>query len=420
MSTKFLNKSTAIATILSTLAFFPSCEKEKVVQLQLPPVDVEVTPLVHKDVPIMQEWIGSLRGTEDTEIRSQVTGYLLTKEYEDGSFVEKGAPLFQIDKRPFQASLNQAIGKLKQDEATFKKYNLDVQRYEPLVATGSVSRKQLDDAIQSRNEAAASIVTSKAQVEQALINLDFTTIKAPISGLIGIAKPSVGNLLSSTQQEALATISSIDPIRLDFAISEKDFLNGFSSAKGNQLKDVHFDIYLSNGVKYKFPATLISIDRNVDKQTGTIKLVANIPNPNHTLRPGMFIRIKATTSVLKNAALVPPRAIMSMQSASFIVGVNPDKTTFVLPVQPGPADGRLQVIEPVSAPIPEKMEVIVEGIMQGAQRAKTGGTVIPIPFADKITQPLIKTKGATNFDEEDKKESSSHSPAELSKAKETK
>lgn len=420
MSTKFLNASAASAVILSTLALFSSCEKKAGGQPQQQPVDVEVTPLVHHDVPIIQEWIGTLRGTEDAEIRSQVTGYLLEKKYDDGSYVEKGAPLFQIDKRPFQATLEQAIGKLKQDEATFKKYNLDVQRYEPLVASGSVSRKQLDDAIQSRNEAAASIVTSKAQVEQAMINLEFTTIKAPVSGLIGIAKPSVGNLLSANQQESLATISSIDPIRLDFAISEKDFLNGFSSATGAQLKDVHFDIYLSNGVKYKYPASLVAVDRNVDKQTGTINIVAHIPNPNHTLRPGMFVRIKATTSVLKNAALVPPRAIMSMQSASFIVGVKPDHTTFVLPVSPGPVDGRLRVIEPVAAPIPEKMEVIVEGIMQGAQRAKFGGLVNPVPYVDRISQPLIKTKGATSFDEVQKKEASTQSPAEQPQKNEAK
>lgn len=414
MKTKSFNISVATAAILASLTFLASCEKKDVV-MQQSAVDVEVTPLIHKDVPITQEWIGTLRGTEDAEIRSQVTGYLLAKEYKDGTYVKKGTPLFQIDKRPFQATLDQALGKLKQDEATFKKHNLDVERYEPLVATGSVSRKQLDDAIQSRNEAAASIVTSKAQVEQALINLEFTTIKAPVSGLIGLAKPSVGNLLSANQQDPLATISAIEPIRLDFAISEKDFLNGFSSATGANLKDIHFEIYLANGVPYKYPATLISVDRNVDKNTGTINLVAHIPNPNHTLRPGMFVRIKATTSVIKNAALVPPRAIMSMQSASFIVGVKPDDTTFVLPVKPGPIDGRYQVIDPVSAPIPEKMSVVVEGIMQAAQRAKIGGKVTPKPYVDHISQPLLQTKGSTSFDKEHEKELAPLTPAEQPK-----
>lgn len=404
MTTKSLNMTVATAAILSTLTFFSSCEQKQEMNTKaLPVADVEVTQLVHKDVPIIQEWVGSLRGTEDAEIRSQVTGYLLEKKYRDGSYVHKGDDLFQIDKRPFEAALNQAKGKLAQDKATFQKYNLDVQRYEPLVATGSVSRKQLDDAIQARNEAAASIATSQAMVEQAEINLKFTTIKSPIAGLTGLATPSIGNLLSSNQQGALTTVSSIDPIRLDFSISEKDFLNSFSKSE-DDLKKVHFQVFLSNGVAFKYPATLVAVDRNVNKDTGTINIVAHIKNPNHTLRPGMFVRVKATTSVIKNACLVPPRAIMAMQSASFILGVKPDKTTYIIPVIPGPIDGRLQVIEKGAVAIPEKMEVVVEGVMQAAQRAKQGGTVNPLPYVDKLSQPLVATKGATSFHDQDKKD----------------
>ncbi|MFR4416122.1 MAG: efflux RND transporter periplasmic adaptor subunit [Akkermansia sp.] len=172
MYNKPLTFAATTLLLCSPVMILTSCEGEKDSAAQAPALvpEVQVTKLVTKDVPIRQEWVGTLRGTEDAEIRSQVTGYLLSKDYRDGAYVKKGQVLFQIDPRPFQATLDQAQGRLEQYEATLKKYKLDVERYTPLVKTGSVSRKQLDDALQQVQETEAAIATAKAQVDEAKIN----------------------------------------------------------------------------------------------------------------------------------------------------------------------------------------------------------------------------------------------------------
>ena len=318
------NKPLTFAAASLLLCFpvmvFTSCDGKKDSADGKPALvpEVQVTKLVTKDVPVRQEWVGTLRGTEDAEIRSQVTGYLLSKDYRDGAYVKKGQVLFQIDPRPFQATLNQAQGRLEQYEATRKKYRLDVERYTPLVTSGSVSRKQLDDALQQVQETEASIAMAKAQVDEAKINLKFTTITAPISGLAGLATPSIGNLLTPSSPTPLTTISSIDPIRVDFSVSERDFLNSMDNNLTRK-KHLKFDVILANGTEYPMQGEPVAIDRNVDAQTGTINIVGHIPNPNLTLRPGMFVRVRATVKTLENAALVPPRAILSIQSANFII-----------------------------------------------------------------------------------------------------
>lgn len=395
MNRSLFNIGAASAGMILSLSLLSSCDKknDESQPKGLPPVDVEVTKVVHKDVNIPQEWIGSLRGTEDADIRAQVSGYLMSKNYKDGSYVKKGDVLFQIDKRPFEAALLQAQGTLAQQQASAEKYKLDVERYTPLAARESIGEKQLDDARQSLRETEAAIVSAKAAVEQAEINLQFSTITAPISGLTGIAKPSIGNLLSPSAMDPLTTISAIDPIRVDFSISEKDLLDSYAALGGKKEKKKTFDVILSNGEQYPHPGEPVSLDRNVSRETGTINIVGHIPNPDHMLRPGMFVRVKAVTQTLKNATLVPPRAIMSMQSSNFVVMVNGDKTS-IFPVIPGPVDesGRLQVIEPMKGEFPKDMTVVVEGLLQAAQRADGKGTVNVKQYTDKPSAPVIQPK----------------------------
>ena len=212
------NKPLTIAAttllLCSPVMILTSCEGKKDSAGQMPALvpEVQVTKLVTRDVPIRQEWVGTLRGTEDAEIRSQVTGYLLSKDYKDGAYVKKGQVLFQIDPRPFQATLDQAQGRLEQYEATLKKYKLDVERYTPLVKTGSVSRKQLDDALQQVQETEAAIATAKPRWTKRKSILNSPPSRPPFrSG--GLATPSIGNLLTPSSPNPLTTISAIDPIR---------------------------------------------------------------------------------------------------------------------------------------------------------------------------------------------------------------
>ena len=370
-----------------------SCEGEKDSAAQTPALvpEVQVTKLVTKDVPIRQEWVGTLRGTEDAEIRSQVTGYLLSKDYRDGAYVKKGQVLFQIDPRPFQATLDQAQGRLEQYEATLKKYKLDVERYTPLVKTGSVSRKQL--------ETEAAIATAKAQVDEAKINLKFTTITAPISGLAGLATPSIGNLLTPSSPTPLTTISSIDPIRVDFSVSERDFLNSMDNNLTSQ-KHIKFDVILANGTEYPMQGEPVAIDRNVDAQTGTINIVGHIPNPNLTLRPGMFVRVRATVKTLENAALVPPRAILSAQSAKFIIYLDDKNIPHMQVVNLGPVVDGMQVINVIPMPhstFTKDSPIVVEGIMQAA-KVQGHAPVKPLPYKPVVSQPVMPSIGAQSFE----------------------
>lgn len=331
--------------------------------------------------------------------RSQVTGYLLSKDYRDGAYVKKGQVLFQIDPRPFQATLDQAQGRLEQYEATLKKYKLDVERYTPLVKTGSVSRKQLDDALQQVQETEAAIATAKAQVDEAKINLKFTTITAPISGLAGLATPSIGNLLTPSSPTPLTTISSIDPIRVDFSVSERDFLNSMDNNLTRQ-KHLKFDVILANGTEYPMQGEPVAIDRNVDAQTGTINIVGHIPNPNLTLRPGMFVRVRATVKTLENAALVPPRAILSAQSAKFIIYLDDKNIPHMQVVNLGPVVDGMQVINIIPMPhstFTKDSPIVVEGIMQAA-KVQGQAPVKPLPYKPVVSQPVMPSIGAQSFE----------------------
>ncbi len=374
------------------MALLTSC-KEETTQAPAVPPDVQVTELVRQDVSITEEWIASLRGTEDAKIRPRVNGYLLSKEYKDGTYVNKGDILFLIDPRPFQVALDQARGQLAQAQANAEKFSLDVKKYEPLVEKGVVSRKDYDDAVQSLKEAEASIKTYQAAVANAEIDLKFTKIEAPISGLAGLAQPSIGDLLSPSS-EALTTISSIDPIRVDFAISESQFLNSFEK-KHVSLKEATFDIILANGQLYPEKGKLVAVDSNVDRQTGTIQLVGQVANPKRELRPGMFVRVRAVIQVLEHAALVPARAVLKVQNMNFIVGVGADNIPYVFPVKTGKTIGNMQVVEPVKGEFPEKMTVVVEGIMQAAQR-QGKQPVNPTPYIYQQSQPIIDSKALSS------------------------
>ena len=398
MYNKPLTFAATTLLLCSPVMILTSCEGEKDSAAQAPALvpEVQVTKLVTKDVPIRQEWVGTLRGTEDAEIRSQVTGYLLSKDYRDGAYVKKGQVLFQIDPRPFQATLDQAQGRLEQYEATLKKYKLDVERYTPLVKTGSVSRKQLDDALQQVQETEAAIATAKAQVDEAKINLKFTTITAPISGLAGLATPSIGNLLTPSSPTPLTTISSI---RVDFSVSERDFLNSMDNNLTRQ-KHLKFDVILANGTEYPMQGEPVAIDRNVDAQTGTINIVGHIPNPNLTLRPGMFVRVRATVKTLENAALVPPRAILSAQSAKFIIYLDDKNIPHMQVVNLGPVVDGMQVINIIPMPhstFTKDSPIVVEGIMQAA-KVQGQAPVKPLPYKPVVSQPVMPSIGAQSFE----------------------
>lgn len=400
------------------------------------PVRVKTAALVRQDVTSTGQWYGYLRGVEDAAIRPQVTGTLVKKNYKDGSYVREGEVLFEIDKALFeatlhqaQASLAQAEGSLQQANAAHEKNRLDVDRYTKLVASGSVSEKNLTDSQQALREneaqilvAEAQIQAAKAQVESAQTNLDYATIKAPISGIAGIAQPSVGDLLSPSMTEPLVTISSIEPVRVDFSIPEQMVLSALKRWNGTtdaKYENFPFRLILSDGSVYEHQGEIVSVDRAVNRSMGTLDVVGHVPNPNRILRPGMAVTVQADVSFQKDALLVPPRAVMARQSADFIMVLGPGDVPVMCRVALGnvvnvpvkDASGRetvqpMQVISGQGAPLDVQLraqgvagaltdvQVIVEGTTLAALAMQAKRPVLPEPYVYEASQPLVPSKAA--------------------------
>ena len=252
-----------------------------------PPVDVEVAAVEQRDVPVVREWIGTLDGSVDAQIRAQVSGYLVRQDYKEGSAVRKGDPLFEIDARPFAAALRQAQGQLGEAQAQLGKAKLDVARFTPLARDKAVSQEELDDAVQASLAAEAQVTSARANVEQAALNLGFTHIVSPIDGIAGLVKTQIGDLVGPATG-VLTTVSTVDPIKAYFPVSEQSYLEFWRLAPASHLtsKDLRFDLILTDGSTYPAKGSFFAIDRAVDPDTGTLSVVAEFPNPQRPPPPG--------------------------------------------------------------------------------------------------------------------------------------
>jgi RND family efflux transporter MFP subunit len=265
-----------------------------------PPI-VMVAQVEQKDVDLYSEWIGTLAGEVNANVQAQVTGYLLKRDYQEGSFVKNGQPLFEIDPRPFQAVLDQAEGQLAQAiaqlanaEAVQGRTQLDVERYTPLAKEQAASQQDLDNANQNNLAAKATVATDKAQiktaeaaVETAQLNLGFTRITSPVDGIADVARSQVGDLVSSNSG-TLTTVSTLDPIRDYFTVSEQDYLQLRGQFSGPDRERWKLQLILADGTTYPHEGVFYFAGRAVDQNTGSIQLAALFPNPGNVLRPGQY------------------------------------------------------------------------------------------------------------------------------------
>ncbi|MBU4200613.1 MAG: efflux RND transporter periplasmic adaptor subunit [Verrucomicrobia bacterium] len=341
--------------------------------------DVLVMDVVQKDVPIYGEWIGTLDGMVNAKINAQVSGYLKSQNYTEGDLVRKGDLLFQIDPRPFQATLDKSQGELNQAQANLDLTAINVKRYTPLAKDNAISQQELDDAIQSNKGAQAALETCQAAVQQAELNLEFTKITSPIDGIAGIAEAQVGDLVGPNSSE-LTAVSTVDPIKVYFPISEQEYLWAMSKrlAEGDDaLKAAHttnnLELVLANGQRYPHPGRIVLADRQVNIRTGTILLAGLFPNSQHVLRPGQYARVRLVVQTLKDALLVPQRAVIETQGAYNLAVVDEQNKVSIRAVQVGDNSGSFTVIrEGVRA----GERVVVEGI----QKARQGAVVNPQPY----------------------------------------
>ena len=340
------------------------------------PLAVVVAPVVQQDVPVWREWVGTTQGFNNAKIRSQVKGYLLRRTYAEGSYVKQGQLLFEIDPREFEAQLQQARGTLGEARAMLGKSTLTVKRFTPLAAEGAVSQQELDDAVQEKLRDEASVLKARAGVAGAKLNVEWTRIVSPIGGIAGIAATQIGDLVSPSSE--LTTVSQVDPIKVEFPISESAYLrlarrrqSGTASSLENMLI-----LILADGTEYPHRGTPYILGREVNPSTGTISIEGRFPNPERMLRPGQFARVRAIVDTLPKALLIPQRAIRDLQGSYEVAVVGADDTVAIRRVQVGEATGEDWV---VTKGLKAGERVVVEGVQKVKQGMKV--SVKPAPKA---------------------------------------
>jgi RND family efflux transporter MFP subunit len=374
-----------------------------------PPVAL-VASVEQSDLPVQREWIGTLDGLVNASIKAQVTGYLLRQDYREGSFVHQGQLLFEIDPRPFQAAADQAVGQLAQAkaqlaqaqavlvqaqaqlltaEANQRKAQLDEDKYIPLAKEQAVTQQDLDNARETNQANKASVAaaqaqveTSKAQIEAARVNLGFTRLTSLIDGIAGTATVQVGNLVGPSSN-AVTTVSTLDPIKANFTVSEQEYL---SLARADALHKLQLQVILADGSVHPRPGRFSFADRQVDPNTGAIQMTAVFPNPGDLLRPGQYAKVRAVVGENRGTLLVPQPAVTELQGGYEVTVVGPDNHVSVRPVQVGERTATMWVIQDGLKP---GERVVVEG----QQKVKPGNQVQPMPFHPTPPDP---TPGRAN------------------------
>jgi RND family efflux transporter MFP subunit len=348
-----------------------------------PPPGVTVTPVIQKDVPIHQEWVGTMAGNVDADIRPKVEGFLLTRLYAEGSYVQKGQPMFQLDQRQAQAAVEQAQGKLERARATLAQAQIDVHRYTPLVAQRAVSQAELDKAVSSEKAATAEVEADQAVLDNAKLNLGWTTVTSPIAGIAGVAKVGIGDLM--TPITIMTTVSSVDPIYVDVNIAEQDYLR-FRREKTGQRGGQNLELILGDGTVFPRHGRALFLNREVDSRTGTIQVRGEFPNPGNVLRPGQYARIRAVTELRKGALLIPQQAVSELQGVYQVGVVSSENKVTIKAIKLGPQTGDMWVVE---SGLQAGDNVVVDGL----QRIRSGMIVAPSPFKDTQVSANVPTGG---------------------------
>jgi membrane fusion protein, multidrug efflux system len=364
--------------LVLTLGFFllASCGSKETAESQkkLPPPAVVVAPVIQKTVPIYGEYVGRTEARENVEIKARVGGYLEKVLFKEGSRVKKGQLLFVVDQRPYKAALDDARGQLGQARAALVKAEKDVDRLRPLVAADAAPAQDLDKAEAEAQYSRAAVVKGKAAIEQAELNLKFTEIRAPITGIIGKQEVTVGNLVTK-DQTLLTTLSSWDPMRVVFSLSETDYLEltkmypeGRAGVPENP-KPI-FELIMADNSIYPYKGRLSFVDRALDLTTGTLNVYVSFPNPDMLLRPVLFGRIQVPLEEKPDALLVPQKAVQEMQGVQTVMVVGPENKVALRTVTLGP---RYEDNYLVTEGLHPGELIIVEGL----QKAIPGQKVIP-------------------------------------------
>jgi RND family efflux transporter MFP subunit len=366
-----------LGRLLPLIAVFalPACGPKQETQPPPPPV-VLVTPATSADVPITSEAIATMDGSTNTQIHSQVTGYLTRQAYSEGSVVQPGDLLFEIDPKPFQAELDKAAASLANAQAQQKRSEQDLARYATLVKSGAVSQQEYQTELQNNLSAQANVESAQASVATAKINLGYTKITSPIEGVVGHSNVYVGDLINPSQN--LTTVSTVDPIQADFTLSEQFYLDNadrFAKVSAIPMQDRPdiFQLILPDGSVYPYRGRFYYLNRQVQTSTGAFQAYALFPNPDRILRPGQYAKVRAVTQLVNNAVLIPQRSVTQLLNLNQVFVVKPDNTVEVQNVTLGDTAGTEWI---VTAGLKAGERVVVEGI----QKCQEGLLVTPQPY----------------------------------------
>jgi len=355
--------------------FLAGCNKSQA-SIATPVPEVEVATVEQRDVPVYSEWVATLDGYVNAEIRPQVSGYIIKQNYTEGSLVRKGQVLFEIDPRPFKAALDRAKGDLAQAQAQLGKSILDVERDTPLAEGKAIAKSQLDNEVQAKLGAQAAVESAKAAVEQAELNLEWTKVTSLVDGIAGIAQVQIGNLVGANS--ILTSVSQVEPIKAFFPISEHEYL--VAQSQGNSISSQHtirffgtaVELILADGRVYPQKGKVLLADRQVDANTGTIRIIAAFPNPGNILRPGQYGRVRVETNLQKGALLLPQSAVAQSQGSYQVAIVGSDHKVSMRTVKPGATVGTMWVID-------EGLKPGEQVSAEGPQKLKEGTLVTPKP-----------------------------------------
>ena len=368
-----------ILAVLLTGISLVGCTEEKKTAVPLPPPEVEVAEVIQRDVPVYQEWVASMDGLVNATILAQVQGYLTKQNYKEGDLVKKGTLLFEIDPRSFQAALDEARAALAKQQAVLQTAQANLKRILPLAAANAVSQRDKDNAVGSVQSAEAQVLASQAQVRKAELDLGFTKISSPIDGIAGAAKAQMGDLVGTPQARELTTVSTVNPIKVYVPISEREYLQAVEKSKPEKRSDADrasFDLILADGSTWPQKGTFSFADRQVDPQTGTIKVAILFPNPENLLRPGQYAKVRALMGTAKDALLVPQRAVGELQGRYQVAVVEADNTVHIRGVTAGERFDNLWLIR-------EGLKPGDRVVAEGTQKVGNGVKVTPKPYTPK-------------------------------------
>jgi membrane fusion protein (multidrug efflux system) len=373
----------ACVALSAVATFLAGCEKP-VAPPPPPPMPVSVVHVQASNVPLGSEWVGTLDGNVNAQIQPQVSGYLIQQTYREGSSVAQGQVLFEIDPRPFQALVDQAAAQVEQAKAAYGLTQTNVNRDTPLAAAHAIAQSQLDTEKAQMAQAEATIKAAQASLNTAQLNLGFTHVRSLISGVAGQATTQVGNLVSP--QSVLTSVSQLNPIRVYFSLSDKEYLGLVSRLKhgGDDLLKsadaVPLTLKLGDGSIFPYKGRIVFVDRQMNQQTGAIRVAATFPNPGNVLRPGQFGRVSASTEIAHNAILVPQAAVADFQGQKQLYTVAPGNTVHVVNVTLGAESGTDVVILSGLSPG-------TDVIMDNLQKLREGAPISPHAAAPQTAAP---------------------------------